>query len=59
MAQKVKTDWILFVTILGMVAGGLLMLYSASSVVAERPVRIERLLRRSASWVGRWWRWRS
>jgi cell division protein FtsW len=35
MAQKVKTDSILFVTILCMVAGGLLMLYSASSVVAQ------------------------
>jgi cell division protein FtsW len=35
MAQKVKTDPILFGTILCMVAGGMLMLYSASSVVAE------------------------
>jgi cell division protein FtsW len=35
MAQRVKTDSILFVTILCMVAGGLLMLYSASSVVAN------------------------
>lgn len=35
MAQRVQTDWILFFTIVFMVAFGLLMLYSASSVVAE------------------------
>jgi cell division protein FtsW len=35
MAQRVQTDWVLFFTILGMVGFGLLMLYSASSVVAE------------------------
>ena len=35
MAQRVQTDWILFFTILALVAFGLLMLYSASSVVAE------------------------
>src|SRR5580658_10581778 len=32
---KLKTDWILFLTILAMVAFGLVMLYSASSAVAE------------------------
>jgi cell division protein FtsW len=35
MAQRVKNDSILFMTVLFLVAGGLLMLYSASSVVAE------------------------
>ncbi len=35
MAQKVKNDSILFMTVLFLVAGGLLMLYSASSVVAQ------------------------
>ncbi len=35
MAQKVKTDWILFFAIMFLTALGLLMLYSASSVVAE------------------------
>jgi cell division protein FtsW len=35
MAQRVRTDWILFFTIVFMVAFGLLMLLSASSVVAE------------------------
>ena len=32
---RVKTDWILFLTILAMVGFGLVMLYSASSAVAE------------------------
>ncbi len=35
MAQKLKTDWILFSTIVLMVLFGALMIYSASSVVAE------------------------
>ena len=35
MAQRVKTDWMLFFTILIMVAFGLVMVYSASSVMAE------------------------
>lgn len=35
MAQRVKTDWVLFWTILGMVCFGLVMVYSASSVVAR------------------------
>jgi cell division protein FtsW len=35
MAQRVKTDWILFATIIGMTAFGLLMVFSASSVMAE------------------------
>lgn len=35
MAQRVKTDWFLFYTILLMVCFGMVMVYSASSVVAE------------------------
>jgi cell division protein FtsW len=35
MAQRVKTDWVLFWSILGMVCFGLVMVYSASSVVAR------------------------
>ncbi len=34
MAQRLKTDWMLFSTIVGMVGLGLVMIYSASSVVA-------------------------
>jgi cell division protein FtsW len=35
MAQRLKTDWILFLTILAMVCFGLVMVYSSSSVIAE------------------------
>jgi cell division protein FtsW len=35
MAQRLKTDWILFTTIVLMVLFGALMVYSASSVVAD------------------------
>lgn len=35
MAQRLKTDWILFLTIVVMVCFGLVMVYSASSVMAE------------------------
>ncbi len=35
MAQRLKTDWLLFTTILVMVGFGLVMVYSSSSVVAE------------------------
>lgn len=35
MAQRVKTDWVLFGCVLGLVCFGLVMVYSASSVVAE------------------------
>ena len=34
-AQRLKTDWILFFTIVAMVCFGLVMVYSASSVMAE------------------------
>ena len=35
MAQRLKTDWILFSTVLAMISFGLLLLYSASSIMAE------------------------
>jgi cell division protein FtsW len=35
MAQRLKTDWILFVTVILMVLFGAIMIYSASSVVAD------------------------
>jgi cell division protein FtsW len=35
MAQRLKTDWILFTTVIFMVLFGALMIYSASSVVAQ------------------------
>jgi cell division protein FtsW len=35
MAQRLKTDWLLFVTVLAMVSFGVLMLYSASSIMAQ------------------------
>jgi cell division protein FtsW len=35
MAQRLKTDWILFFTVVATVTFGLLMLYSASSIMAE------------------------
>src|SRR3984957_3880798 len=35
MAQRLKTDWILFVTVLAMISFGVLILYSASSIMAE------------------------
>lgn len=38
---RLKTDWILFLTIVAMVAFGLVMLYSASSAVAELRYHVE------------------
>jgi cell division protein FtsW len=35
MAQRLKTDWILFVTVIAMMSFGVLILYSASSIMAE------------------------
>src|SRR5215471_9769868 len=35
MAQQLKTDWTLFVTVLAMVGAGILLVYSASSVMAQ------------------------
>ena len=39
MAQRLKTDWILFVTVLGMVCFGVLLVYSSSSVMAKQDTR--------------------
>ena len=39
MSQRLKTDWILFATVLAMVTFGLLILYSASSVMAKMDER--------------------
>jgi cell division protein FtsW len=35
MAQRLKTDWLLFATVLVMISFGLLILYSASSIMAQ------------------------
>src|SRR5579875_2615120 len=35
MAQRLKTDWILFLTVLALVLFGLVMVYSSSSIIAE------------------------
>ena len=35
MVQRLKTDWILFATVVAMAAFGVLMLYSASSIMAD------------------------
>jgi cell division protein FtsW len=35
MAQRLKTDWILFLTLLTLVCFGLVMVYSSSSIMAE------------------------
>ena len=35
MAQRLKTDWILFLTVIAMVSFGLLFVYSASSIMAQ------------------------
>jgi cell division protein FtsW len=35
MAQRLKTDWILFLTVLTLVCFGLVMVYSSSSILAE------------------------
>jgi cell division protein FtsW len=40
MAQRLKTDWILFCTILAMVCFGLVMVYSSSSMIAEVKFRV-------------------
>jgi cell division protein FtsW len=35
MAQRLKTDWILFLTVLGLILFGLVMVYSSSSMLAQ------------------------
>ena len=39
MSQRLKTDWVLFATVLAMVSFGLLILYSASSIMAKMDPR--------------------
>ncbi|MCS6952226.1 MAG: putative peptidoglycan glycosyltransferase FtsW [Bryobacterales bacterium] len=52
MAQRVKTDGLLFATVLGLTALGLLMLYSASSVVAyEKFGSSAHYLLRQSAWA--------
>src|SRR2546428_677911 len=41
MAPRLKTDWLLFSTILAMVGFGIVMVYSASSVVSELNPKIK------------------
>ena len=55
MAQRLKTDWILFLTMLAMVAFGLVMVYSASSVMAETAAIGSSLAFRVASVPSGWW----
>jgi cell division protein FtsW len=54
MAQKLKTDWILFVTVLGMTTAGILIVYSASSIMAEVDARYHstwHFVSRQAAWA--------
>jgi cell division protein FtsW len=53
MAQRLKTDWILFVTVLIMVFGGVLIVYSASSIMAQMDERFRsewHYVQRQAMW---------
>jgi cell division protein FtsW len=43
MAQRLKTDWILFLTVLTMVCFGLVMVYSSSSLIAELKYHLDSL----------------
>ncbi len=54
MSQRLKPDWILFFTVLGMVSFGLLILYSASSVSARMDPRFQsswHFVTRQAEWA--------
>src|SRR3982751_5117635 len=54
MAQRLKTDWILFITVLCMVTGGILVVYSASSIMAEIDPRYHsawHFVSRQAAWA--------
>jgi cell division protein FtsW len=54
MAQKLKTDWILFITTLCMVTIGILIVYSASSIMAEVDARYHstwHFVSRQAAWA--------
>ena len=48
---KLKTDWVLFLTILAIVGFGLVMLYSASSAVAELRYNVEPWVRAGTATV--------
>lgn len=53
MAQRLRTDWILFLTILVMVFFGLIMVYSSSSIAAEVKYHVSstHFLVRQAGWA--------
>lgn len=54
MAQKLKTDWILFITALCMMTAGILIVYSASSIMAEVDARYHstwHFVTRQAAWA--------
>jgi cell division protein FtsW len=52
MGQRLKTDWILFLTVVAMVSFGMLVLYSASSVMAEMKYHsIWHFVERQALWA--------
>src|SRR3954454_12680332 len=53
MAQQLKTDWILFFTVLVMVFSGVLIVYSASSIMAQMDPRYHsawHFVQRQAAW---------
>jgi cell division protein FtsW len=53
MAQRLKTDWILFFTVLAMVISGVLIVYSASSIMAQMDPRYHSAwyyVQRQAAW---------
>jgi cell division protein FtsW len=53
MAQRLKTDWILFFTVLAMVFSGVLIVYSASSIMAQMDPRYHsawHFVERQAAW---------
>ena len=55
MAQQLKTDWTLFISVLVMVMAGILIVYSASSVMAQMDPRFHdswHYVRRQAAWGG-------
>jgi len=54
MSQRLKTDWVLFFTVLVMVSFGLLILYSASSIMAKMDPRFGsswHFVMRQAEWA--------
>src|ERR1700736_6262719 len=54
MAQRLKTDWILFFTVLAMLVFGVLVVYSASSIMAQMDQRYHsawHFVERQAVWA--------